>query len=224
MFTDKKKTSITGFPRNTTHQLNQNNPYILVSNEDRDTNTSDSNEILQIYIPDYLLDRALQLEQYDCTIKLIILTDIFMSCLYFINNIFLGMICLMISINGYFATIWYKKSLMTCYIIYQYLQVFGRFLNLIVITTWPKEFGYSVDSRDTVDSNVSIVSNESIVSNKSTSSTSEFYVLTQSYIFMIFVYFVLFCCQFIIASFVTKYYKLLPTNNEREKIRHYLPS
>ena len=209
MFSKNNKRNVKVLPANKTEQLNSNNPYIIVPqtddslNENIDVNLL-NNQPISLYIPDDLLEKAIALDQKNCSVRCIIMVDIIMSCLYFMNGLFFGLICFLISLSGYLATISYKKSLMTCYVIYQYLQVFGRFINLIAISTWPEQFGYTY-----------INTNNS--SNVHQNTQGEYYLA-------VLLYFTLFFCQFIIAGIITQYYKLLPTTKELDRIKHYLPS
>ena len=200
MLKKNNKTLVSVYPGNTTTQLNENNPYVQIPCNDPDA-FLDTNGVVvsQIFIPDDLLQRAIELENNNCAVRFILTIDIIMSCLYFLNDWVFGGICLIASINGYTATIYYKKSLMICYLIYQYLQVSGRFVLCMFIVSDPQYIGFNSTSNQSVQEH-------------------------ESYAFVIGLNFLYFACQVFIASFITKYYKLLPTNKERARIKSYLPS
>ena len=196
--TNKKLVSV--YPGNTTTQLNEDNPYAQIPCTDTDAfEDTDGIVVSQIFIPDDLLQRALELEKYNCTARFILIIDIIMSSLYFLSGWLLGGICLIASVNGYMATVYYKKSLLICYLVYQYLQVSARFVMCMFIATEPQYIGFNDTSYQSKEE-------------------QEAYALT---IGLNFLYFV---CQVCIASFITRYYKLLPTNEERTRIKSYLPS
>ena len=119
---------------NSHYRLNSQNPFVydervpLLQMLDR---TEDSFDM-----PDEYLDRALEIDRMLCLVKFICGTDIVLSSYYFLLNPFLGGVLCIISINGFMATIYYKRSLMCCYVGYQYLQVFGRGFNFLL----PLEF------------------------------------------------------------------------------------
>ena len=88
---------------------------------------------------------------------------------------------------------------MLCYLIYQYVQVFLRFADTVYLTANPTSYGY----------------NETTVQ-----TTIEQEVYGINIIFN----WILFLCQMIIALFITKYYKLLPSDTERRRIQSYIDS
>lgn len=198
------KTLVTVYPGNTTSYLDNSNPYILIDDIDSDQTTTSRPESQPrrnsgdrgINLPDDLLQKALMLEKNNCLVRTICMLDIIMSCLYFFDGWIGGLLCLFASTNGYLATIYYKPSLMSCYLIYQYFQVFLRLANIITLVTEPQQYGYN---RTFID-----------YTNQQDSSNG--------YFFNIGVYFFLFFCQTYIACFITRYYQLLPNNNERQRI------
>lgn len=212
MFSQNNKRNVKVMPANKTEQLAHNNPYIIVPQTDGDSveENIDSNllntQTISLFIPDDLLVKAIQLDQKNCTVRTIIMIDMIMSSLYFMNGLFFGLICFLISFSGYLATISYKKSLMICYLIYQYMQVFVRFFNLLAISTWPEQFGYN-----------GTITNSDDGTNTQQNIPGDYYLA-------ILLYFTLFFCQFVIAGFITQYYKLLPTTQELNRIKSYLPS
>ena len=169
--------------------LNTDNPYVTNENEPL-LHTS----ISRISIPSDLIDKAIEIEKMACPVKIICICDIFMNSYYFFISPIMGGILCLISINGYLATIYYKRSLMFCYLMYQYLQVCGRTANLIIGIDYA-----SKPISNTTDNNTIV----------------EFYNPVVSPILLG----VMLLFQIYIAYFVTKFYKLLPNKEELERVR-----
>ena len=208
MLGNKNKKLVSVYPGNATTYLHESNPYVQINQDDSSDNAvanalnqcEQQDGIDRIYIPDDLLEKATKLEKNNCAVRFICFCDIIMSGLYFFNGWIFGLVCMIVSTNGYLATIYYNKSLMVCYLIYQYMQVFVRFLNMIVLAFAPNEFGYN-----------------STVSTRNNQEQS-------GYFLHLIILFVLFFFQTAIAGFITNYYKLLPTTLERQRIKSYRPS
>jgi len=214
MFSHKNKKGVSVYPGNTTSYLDKSNPYIIIDQTDDEQSDTESqiappatsslhsasplngSNTNVVYLPEDLLQKAQLLEENNCPVRSIIMIDIVMSCLYFFDGFIGGLLCFFISTNGYLATIYYKRSLMICYLVYQYFQVFLRLATAITIVTIPRQHDYN----NTVDDR-----NQPI---------DEYFLNTG-------VYFLLFFCQTCIACFITKYYKLLPNDNERQRIKLY---
>lgn len=198
---------------NETRDLKNDNPYVLI-NDTEDSERTHINQTTQIYIPHDLLQKAVALEESNCLIRFLTLTDIFISALYFLHGVFFGLICTIISMNGYLSTIYYKKSLMICYVCYQYFQVTMRFINMVFFIQYRNNIIDSTSSYQNTD-------NDAYVATSDVTNTSDVDNHLQDdsfYGLVIFYYFLLFICQLLIASFVTKYYKLLPTQEEKTRI------
>ena len=171
--------------------LNSNNPYVTNENE-----PLLQNPISRISIPSDLINKAIQVEKLTCPVKVICICDIFMNIYYFfVNPIICGVLCI-VSINGYLATIYYKRSLMFCYLIYQYLQVCGRLTTLVIA------IDYAVQP----------------VSNTTTTTNNTMVALYNPVVSPILLG-VMLLLQIYIAYFVTKFYKLLPNKEELERVR-----
>ena len=171
--------------------LNSNNPYVTNENE-----PLLQNPISRISIPSDLINKAIQVEKLTCPVKVICFCDIFMNTYYFFVNPIIGGILCIVSINGYLATIYYKRSLMFCYLIYQYLQVCGRLTTLVI----------AIDYAVQPVSNTTTTTNNTMVA---------FYNPVVSPILLG----VMLLLQIYIAYFVTKFYKLLPNKEELERVR-----
>jgi len=171
--------------------LDSKNPYVLVQDSLLDNH---------IMIPQDLMNKAIKLENMNCLIRFICLCDIFLAFSYFLYGWLIGAFFLIISINGYLSTIYYKKSLMLCYVIYQYFQTIGRLFNLIFFIAEPTVITYS-STNSTINTTINKSSN-----------------LTNVMIIDIALLSILFLSQCIIAYYITKYYNLLPTEEEKRRI------
>ena len=180
---------------NSEHRLNSHNPFVydervplLQFIEQSETSVD---------LPDDYLVRALEIDKMLCLVKFICGTDIVLSSYYFLFNPFLGGILCIVSINGFMATIYYKRSLMCCYVGYQYAQVFARGLNLIIYIS------YLVNSKDESNTNSTVVSS-------TFNYTPGIAICLLSFIFG---------AQLYIANFIRRFYVLLPSATEKEQIR-----
>ena len=169
--------------------LDNDNPYISVSDTEPLLHST------QVHLPDDLIIKARKIESMNCSIRIICLCDIFMSMYYFYINTFIALFLLSISMSGYLSTVYYKKSLMCCYMGYQYVQTAARFSNLIYFITVP----------------------HTAPTNKE-NSTGTFIVVADP-VGGTLLLCALFFMQLIIAVFVTKYYKLLPSEEDKNRIR-----
>lgn len=177
--------------------LDKTNPYI----------NNDTEPLLnptEINIPDDLINKAIKIDNMTCMIRVICITDIILSFYYYYINIFFGIFTSLVSINGYLSTIYYKRNLLFCYLIYQYLQTTGRLLNIIY---------FSVTLYDR---------NETIYSKNNDSNNTTTLIIIKDPLTEILVLSVLFICQIIISFYVTQYYLLLPSKQERNRIEHTL--
>ena len=169
-----------------TYELPRTNPYLI---------DDDCEPLLvrtQFYIPNDLLIKAQQIEHKSCTIKIICIIDMTFSVLYFYMNFILGIFLGSISTAGYLSTVYYKRSLLCCYMIYQYFQVAARYSNLII---------YTIAIADTKNTTGMIVT-------ETGSETGNVVILS------------LLCVgQMVIAYYVTDYYKLLPSSADKERIQ-----
>ena len=172
---------------NSDAELPRTNPYIIDSDTDLLIRT-------QYYVPNDLLIKAKQLEKRNCTIKFICLCDLFMSMYYYYLNFFIGLFLSTISFSGYMSTLYYKKSLLFCYLIYQYLQTIGRFSNIFLYISY-------------IDNNTT---NNTLVVIKTGNDSINIVILI-----------LLFISQIFITYFVQEYYNLLPSNEDKRRINTY---
>jgi len=182
--------------------LDKDNPYLEL------TNNYDENR-WNMSLSSNLIEKAIELEKRTCLIRVICSCDIILCISYIFYNLFIGLAFLFISIGGFFSTVYYKKSLMYCYLLYQYLQVILRFY-LIFLAVFPTKNMFEDIFKNMFRSVNLTLTNETQVED------------TAVYVFywsnLIINCFLLFC-QVIIAKFVRIYYNLLPTDEEKMHLR-----
>lgn len=126
----KKKVKIT--PHNVDYELNISNPYLKNSIPIEGSLITFND----IYIPNEVFIKALELEKITCSVRVICICDVFMSIYYFDINIVLGLFTFLVSFNGYLSTINYKSSYLACYLWYQYIQLTSRFVYLLYVLAY----------------------------------------------------------------------------------------
>ena len=182
----------------TAHTIDSDNPYLP-----SEINSHSRTPLLNSYIdmPPDILGKALDFQRLKCPVRCVTAFDIFISMYYFYISWLLGIIFTAASFGGFVATINYKKSMMTCYVGYQYFQVIGRATNL-------GYFIYVVTHRDTYSgSNSTLIHlNGSPVNNNT---TLEILILTT-----------MLMAQIYIAKVVTRFYNLLPCDIDRDRVTY----
>ena len=184
---------------NIEYSIETDNPYI-VSQIDATHSTPLLNS--HIEMPPDILKKALEFDKLKCPVRCVISLDIIISIYYFYFTWLLGLAFTAASVGGFIATINHKKSMMTCYVGYQYFQVIGRATNL-------GYFIYIVSSN-----NSNITGNNSSLANYNGSSansnnTIEIMILTT-----------MFLAQIYIAKVVTRFYNLLPCDIDRDRVSY----
>ena len=205
----KKRVVVT--PQNTDYELEESNPYI--SHVSRPSGTLIS--FNSIRIPEDLIVKADAIEKMNCCIRFICLCDVLMSLYYFDVNLILGSVLFIASVNGYISTINYKKSYLACYLGYQYLQVLGRCLNAVYVISY---YAYTKDVEiilnGTDNGSVNGTSNNTLTK----INTFDLFAFDNMFINIIFSI-AMFLMQLFIAYNVQIYYRLLPTNEDIERIQ-----
>ena len=194
-----KKEYIIVHSNNIEYSIETDNPYIV-----SEIDTTHSTPLLNSHIemPPDILKKALDFDKLKCPIRCVISLDIIISVYYFYFTWLLGLAFTTASVTGFIATINHKKSMMTCYVGYQYFQVIGRATNL-------GYFIYIVSSNNsnTVGNNSSLANyNESSVNSNN---TMEIMMLT-----------IMFLAQIYIAKVVTRFYNLMPCDVDRDRISY----
>ena len=183
------------------------NPYVLGGNP------QNFQENLILSMPSDLLVKAIYLDRMDCNIKIICLCDFFASFYYSFINFFFGIFIGIISLNGYFASINHNKSGMFCYMLYQHLQVFLKFISIILYIFFRE------NAIETLEFNNS--KNASYVSGN-VSSNNIYNFIVEDQIIILPILCILFCVQCYLCYYVRKYYSLLPTNEDIRRLGGFL--
>ena len=184
---------------NTAYTIEADNPYLP-----SEISSHSRTPLLNSYIdmPPDILQKALDFQRLKFPVRCVTCFDIFISMYYFYISWFLGLIFTTVSFGGFIATINYKKSMMTCYVGYQYFQVIGRAANL-------GYFVYIITQNDTsnMEPNSTLVHlNGSPVNNNK---TLEIVILTT-----------MLMAQMYIARVVTRFYNLLPCDVDRDRVTY----
>ena len=181
------------------HTIEMDNPYLP-----SELNSHSRTPLLNSHIemPNDILKKALNFDKLKCPVRCVISIDIIISIYYFYIAWLLGLVFTTASIGGFIATINHKKSMMTCYVGYQYFQVIGRASNLgyfIYIISHSKS--------DNVGNNSSFVHyNQPYVNNNN---TIEIVILTTMLL-----------AQIYIAKVVTHFYNLMPCDIDLDRISY----
>lgn len=188
---------------NNTVEFSRNNPYIALSTEDPDegqVNLTNTHTIMSdgivVNIPAELLNKAIEIEKYSCSVRFICFMDMIINLFYMIYGYIFSIIFASISLMGYYSTFYHKRSCLCCYLMYQYLQTFAKFFNLIIILSLGSGATY-VNSR-----------NETI----------KYFEESESYTLTVILLCFVFGCQVYITRFIHRYYYLLPTDEERKQL------
>jgi hypothetical protein len=214
----KKKQYISVSPtvnENSNNDISQNytnilitNPYVLGGGR----NPDNFQENLILTMPNDLLSKAINLDRMDCNIKIICLCDFFASFYYSAINLFFGILIGIISLNGYFASINHNKNGMFCYMLYQYFQVFTKFLSIFAYIF------YRENSVNTLEFN-----NSTNASNVSIFSPNNSYnYIIENRIIIIPLLCTFFLVQCYLCYFVRKYYNLLPTKEDIRRLGGFI--
>ena len=169
--------------------LEMYNPY--VSEED----SQPLLESTQVTFPLDIIEKAQKLEKMMCPVKFVCVCDIFMSIYYFYYNFFLGLTLACVSTSGFMSTIYYKRSLMCAYLFYQYLQIGARFGNFLI---------FIVEISEPSDSQV--VNATYALSNVE---KAEIGAILAG----------LLVCQMVVGCYIQRFYMLLPSNEDRQRIQ-----
>jgi len=193
LYTARPPNKVTVASGSSEHLLDADNPYLntdgvplLPSLESR------------IDVPEDLIVKAYNLEKMACPVKVLCIFDCAMNAYYIFFNPLMGIVLCMVSFNGYLATVYFKRSLFLCYLLYQYLQVVGR-LGLLVI---------SIEE--------SIHGNNSTVSNYTGNNSVVLHIIDPPG--NPFLLTAMFLLQSYIAYFVTRFYCNLPTRADLSRV------
>ena len=188
-----------------TVHLSKNNPYVALSTSDPDEQARQSingtttvvSEEYNINIPTDYLEKAIQIERYTCGMRFICLVDLFINLYYMVYGYLFAVVFTFASLFGYMSTIYHKRQLLCCYLIYQYIQSSLKLLNCIVVL-----YVTSIDSGTN-----STRGNETVV-----------IIEKDDYVLTILLSILITFCQCYVMYFVQRYYSLLPTEEEQRRL------
>ena len=185
--------------------ISKNNPYIVLSTVDLDESNGNSTldnpnphmtsiqmDGFLVDIPDSLLQKAVEIEKYNCTVRFICLFDMCINLWYMVYGYVFGFIFSVASLMGYLSTIYHKRNYLCCYLLYQYIQIAGKFVNTILVIATISDNPPASNGTDTV-----------VAEQRANNAL----LIIGSLIIM--------CCQVYIGRFIYIYYHLLPNDHER---------
>lgn len=185
--------------------ISKNNPYVVLSTEDpNETNTNSTLDNPNpnttavrmdgffVDIPDSLLEKAIEIERYSCSVRFICLLDVFINLFYMMYGYLFGFIFIIASMMGYLSTVYHKRNYLCCYLLYQYMQTIAKFINTILV--------------------IAFVTNNPAPSNATSTMVAE---KRGTDTILIILSFIVMACQVYITRFIYIYYNLLPNDQER---------
>ncbi len=201
--------------------ITTDNPYVMMDNQDSDNETpvvtatvvsTFPSQTRTIYInglgntcvevPSELAEKALQIQSMGRGIKCICYVDLVFNLVYMLYGSVLGFIFSLASASGIYSTYYQSRSLLTCYLCYQYIMVLSKLLTIVFYIALTDS-----DVRNTFHENYPQIP------------------LPENLVAPIFMSSMLFFIQTYIACYVRKYYNLLPKSGEKKYfVARALPS
>jgi len=202
--------------------ISRDNPYVMLNSEDPDREDPDredldnivpiapatiitgiQRETRTIYInglnntcvqvPVELAEKALQIQRMGKGIKIICFIDLFFNLLYMMYGYFLGFIFALASASGIYSTYHQSRSMLSCYLYYQYIMWTGKLATII--------FYIALTNSNTRNSFHETYPQIQLPDSMAMSITMSVF---------------LFFIQTYIACYVRKYYYLLPKSGEKK--------
>ena len=201
--------------------ISTDNPYVMMDNEDSDNQTpvvtatvvsTFPSQTRTIYIngldstcvevPVELAEKALQIQSMGRGIKCICYVDLVFNLVYMLYGSVIGFIFSLASASGIYSTYYQSRSLLTCYLCYQYIMVLSKLLTIVFYIALTDS-----DVRNTFHENYPQIQ------------------LPETLVAPIFMSSMLFFIQTYIACYVRKYYNLLPKSGDKKYfVARALPS
>ena len=158
----------------------------------------------RVDMPADVLEKAIRFQRLKYPVRFVCAVDVFISIYYFYMSWLFGALFTVVSVNGFLATVYHRKSLMLCYVGYQYSQIGGRLANLgyyiYLISYAPPHNTTHANSTQLINFHTSTAHNNQPLQ-----------VATLS---------VLLLMQMCIASAVTQFYMLLPCDADRDRVTY----
>ena len=130
--------------------ISTDNPYVMMDNEDSDNQTpvvtatvvsTFPSQTRTIYIngldntcvevPIDIAEKALQIQTMGRGIKCICFVDLVFNLVYMLYGSVIGFIFSLASASGIYSTYYQSRSLLTCYLCYQYIMVLSKLLTIV---------------------------------------------------------------------------------------------
>ena len=201
--------------------ISTDNPYVMMDNEDSDNQTpvvtatvvsTFPSQTRTIYIngldstcvevPIEIAEKALQIQSMGRGIKCICYVDLVFNLVYMLYGSVIGFIFSLASASGIYSTYYQSRSLLTCYLCYQYIMVLSKLLTIVFYIALTDS-----DVRNTFHENYPQI------------------LLPETLAAPIFMSSMLFFIQAYIACYVRKYYNLLPKSGDKKYfVARALPS
>lgn len=201
--------------------ISTDNPYVMMDNEDSDNHTpvvtatvvsTFPSQTRTIYIngldstcvevPIDIAEKALQIQTMGRGIKCICFVDLVFNLVYMLYGSVIGFIFSLASASGIYSTYYQSRSLLTCYLCYQYIMVLSKLLTIVFYIALTDS-----DVRNTFHQNYPQIQ------------------LPDTLAAPIFMSSMLFFIQTYIACYVRKYYNLLPKSGDKKYfVARALPS
>ena len=201
--------------------ISTDNPYVMMDNEDSDNQTpvvtatvvsTFPSQTRTIYIngldstcvevPIEIAEKALQIQSMGRGIKCICFVDLVFNLVYMLYGSVIGFIFSLASASGIYSTYYQSRSLLTCYLCYQYIMVLSKLLTILFYIALT-----DTDVRNTFHENYPQIQ------------------IPETLAAPIFMSSMLFFIQTYIACYVRKYYNLLPKSGDKKYfVARALPS
>lgn len=201
--------------------ISTDNPYVMMDNQDSDNQTpvvtatvvsTFPSQTRTIYIngldstcvevPIEIAEKALQIQSMGKGIKCICFVDLVFNLVYMLYGSVIGFIFSLASASGIYSTYYQSRSLLTCYLCYQYIMVLSKLLTIVFYIALTDS-----DVRNTFHENYPQIQ------------------LPDTLAAPIFMSSMLFFIQTYIACYVRKYYNLLPKSGDKKYfVARALPS
>lgn len=192
--------------------ISRDNPYVMLDSEDPDRDTpvvtatiatTFPGETRTIYIngfnntcvevPNEIAEKALQIQTMGRGIKCICYVDFFFNLLYMMYGYLLGLVFAFASLSGIYSTYNQSRSMLSCYLFYQYIMCISKLATIIFYITLTNP-----SIRDDFHSNYPQIELPNSISASIVMSSALFFIQTY------------------IACYVRKYYYLLPKAGEKK--------
>ena len=201
--------------------ISTDNPYVMMDNQDSDNHTpvvtatvvsTFPSQTRTIYIngldntcvevPIDIAEKALQIQSMGRGIKCICFVDLVFNLVYMLYGSVIGFIFSLASASGIYSTYYQSRSLLTCYLCYQYIMVLSKLLTIVFYIALTDS-----DVRNTFHENYPQIQ------------------IPETLAAPIFMSSMLFFIQTYIACYVRKYYNLLPKSGDKKYfVARALPS